>query len=292
MRIAVRVPATSANLGPGFDSFGMALELCNEVVIDTDAPSQVTWEGEGALELPTDGSDLVSATMRTVAASMELPLPSFWMHGTNGIPLARGLGSSSAATVAGVVLASRLLELGVERDPASVTVLATEIEGHPDNAAPAAHGGLTIATAEGFVRRMDPHPDLRPVAIVPDVAVSTADARAVLPATVPLADAVFNAAHAALMVQALTVDPELLRVALRDRLHEKVRLALVPGLTEVADELRRHNVPACVSGAGPTLLAFGMPGGPELTHELLDIPAGWRIWGLDVRALGFEVTDG
>ena len=292
MRIAVRVPATSANLGPGFDSFGMALELCNEVVIDTDAPTGVTWEGEGVLELPTDGSDMVSAAMRTVAASMELPLPPFAMHGTNRIPLARGLGSSSAAAVAGVVLASRLLELGVERDPASVTVLATEIEGHPDNAAPAAHGGITIATADGFVRRLDPHPDLHPVAIVPDVAVATADARAVLPATVPFADAVFNAAHAALMVEALSADPALLRVALRDRLHERVRLALVPGLAEVADELRRHNVPVCVSGAGPTLLAFPLPGAPAPSHDLLDIPAGWRIWPLSVRAEGFEVVDG
>jgi homoserine kinase len=292
MRIAVRVPATSANLGPGFDSFGLALELCNDVVLDTDGPAAVTWEGEGVLELPTDGSDMVSATIRTIAASMELALPPFALHGVNRIPLARGLGSSSAAAVAGVVLASRLLELGVERDAASVTVLAAEIEGHPDNAAPAAHGGFTIATAGGFVRRLDTHPDLHPVAVVPDVAVATAEARAALPASVPLTDAVFNAAHAALMVEAITADPELLRVALQDRLHEGVRLALVPGLTEVADELRRHNVPVCVSGAGPTLLAFPLPGAPALTHDLLDLPAGWRIWPLDVRATGFEVLDG
>lgn len=292
MRIAVRVPATSANLGPGFDSFGIALELCNEVVIDTEAPSGVSWDGEGAGELPIDGSDMVSATMRAVAGSMEIPLPSFALHGVNRIPLARGLGSSSAASVAGVVLASRLLELGVERDPASVTVLAAEIEGHPDNAAPAAHGGFTIATAEGFVRRLEPHPDLHPVAIVPEVHVSTADARAALPDTVPMADAVYNAAHAALMVEALTADPELLRIALRDRLHERVRIALVPGLAEVVDELRRHNVPVCVSGAGPTMLAFPLAGAPELTHDLLDLPRTWRIWPLDVRRSGFEVIDG
>ena len=292
MRIAVRVPATSANLGPGFDSFGMALELCNDVSIDTHAPPGVTWEGEGADQLPTDGTDMVSATMRAVAGSMELPLPPVALHGTNRIPLARGLGSSSAAAIAGVVLVSRLLELGIERDAASVTVLAAEIEGHPDNAAPAAHGGITIATPEGFVRRLEPHPDLHPVAIVPDVAVSTADARAALPATVPLADAVYNAAHAALMVEALTADPELLRVALRDRLHERVRLALAPGLTEVVDEVRRHNVPVCVSGAGPTLLAFPLAGAPEVTHELFDLPAAWRVWPLEVRPRGFEVTDG
>jgi homoserine kinase len=291
MRIAVRVPATSANLGPGFDSFGMALELCNEVTVDTDATG-VSWEGEGADELPSDGSDLVSATMRAVADAMDLSLPSAALHSMNRIPLARGLGSSSAAAVAGVVLASRLLELGLERDPASVTAFAAGIEGHPDNAAPAAYGGVTIAAVEGFVRRLEPHPDLDPVAIVPNVAVATAEARAALPTSVPLADAAFNAAHAALMVEALTTDPELLRVALRDRLHERVRIALVPGLGEVVDELRRRNVPVCVSGAGPTLLAFPLAGAPTLDERALELPPGWRVRPLAVRRAGFEVLDG
>lgn len=292
MRIVVRVPATSANLGPGFDVFGMALDLCNEVMVDTDGPAGVTWEGEGAADLPTDGIDMVSATMGAVAASMELPLPSFQLHGTNRIPLARGLGSSSAAAVAGVVLASRLLDLGIDRDPASVAAIAAEIEGHPDNAAPAAHGGVTIATADGHVRRLTPHPDLRPVAIVPDVAVATADARAALPATVPLADAVFNVGHAALMVEALTRDPALLRVALRDRLHEQVRIALVPRLDEVVDDLRRHHVPVCVSGAGPSLLAFPLAGSPDVGERLRDLQLDWRVLALDVRAEGYEVADG
>jgi homoserine kinase len=291
MRIGVRVPATSANLGPGFDSFGMALELCNEVSIDTDATG-VSWEGEGADELPTDGADLVSATMRAVADAMDLELPIRSLHGANRIPLARGLGSSAAAAVAGVVLASLLLDLGIERDPASVTALAAGIEGHPDNAAPASYGGVTIATAEGFVHRLQPHRDLHPVAIVPDVAVATVDARSALPERVPLVDAVFNAAHAALMVQALTVEPALLRVALRDRLHERVRIDLVPGLAEVVDDLRGRNVPVCVSGAGPTLLAFPLDGAPELTERSLELLPGWRVWPLEVRAHGFEVIDG
>jgi homoserine kinase len=292
VRIRVRVPATSANLGPGFDSFGMALELYNDVSIDTDASPGVTWEGEGGEELPTDGSDMVSATMRAVATSMELQLPTFALHSTNRIPLARGLGSSSAAAVAGVVLASRLLDLGIDRDAASVSAIAAEIEGHPDNAAPAAFGGVTIATADGFVRRLEPHPDLRPVAIVPNVPVATAEARAALPERVPLADAVFNVGHAALMVEALTRDPELLRVALHDRLHERVRIALVPRLDEVVDDLRRHNVPVCVSGAGPTLLAFPLAGSPDLADRLRDLQIDWQILALDVRASGYEVFDG
>jgi homoserine kinase len=292
VRIRVRVPATSANLGPGFDSFGMALELCNEVSIDTNGSQAVTWEGEGAEDLATDGGDMVSATMRAVATLMELQLPAFALHGTNRIPLARGLGSSSAAAVAGVVLASRLLELGIDRDPASVTAIAAEIEGHPDNAAPAAYGGVTIATAAGFVRRLEPHPDLRPVAIVPDVPVATAEARAALPERVPLADAVFNVGHAALMVEAVTRDPELLRVALHDRLHERVRIALVPRLDEVVDDLRRHNVPVCVSGAGPTLLAFPLAGSPDVADRLRDLQVDWKVLALDVRTSGYEVFDG
>jgi homoserine kinase len=291
VRVVVRVPATSANLGPGFDSFGMALELCNEVSVDTEAAPGVTWEGEGAADLPTDGTDMVSATMRAVAAWMELRLPAFAMHGTNRIPLGRGLGSSSAAAVAAVVLSSRLLDLGIDRDPATVTAIAAEIEGHPDNAAPAAHGGITIATTDGYVRRLDPHPDLRPVAIVPDVPVATVDARAALPEHVPLVDAAFNAAHAALMVEALTRDPELLRVALRDRLHERVRIALVRRLDEVVDELRRHSVPVCVSGAGPTLLAFPLAGSPDIADVLDQLQLDWRVLPLDIRTTGYEALD-
>ncbi len=189
MRLTVRVPATSANLGPGFDCFGLALDLCNEVTIDTEAESGVTWEGEGAGELPTDGSDLVSRAMqhvdRLAQETRRFPLPRFRLHGVNRIPLAAGLGSSSAATVAGVVLAYRLLDIG---DPGPYTTfsIAAELEGHPDNAAPAAFGGFTIAAASGshrgLVRRLDVHPDLRPVLLIPEnVRVSTADARAAPP---------------------------------------------------------------------------------------------------------------
>jgi len=289
MRLSVSVPATSANLGPGFDTFGLALELCNDVVIDTDAGPGVTWEGEGAQELATDGSDMVSEAIAAVAHRMGLDVPTFSMHGVNRIPLARGLGSSSAAAVAGVVVASMLLDLGIHDEPAGVFALAAEIEGHPDNAAPAAFGGFTIALPTGEVHRLEPHEDLRPVAIVPDVRLSTAEARAALPASVALVDAVANAAHAALMVEALTVDPTLLRTAIRDRLHQDVRLALVPDVRDVFDELRRRHVPVCVSGAGPTLLAFVMDDTPALTHELLGVSAAWRIWPLDVRARGFSI---
>jgi homoserine kinase len=294
MRVTVQVPATSANLGPGFDTFGLALDLCNEVTVDTDGPPGVTWEGEGADELPTDGTDLVSQTMASIASRMEMPLPPLALHGSNRIPLARGLGSSSAAAVAGVVLASRVLDLSIDghgasggRDAYSVFANAAEIEGHPDNAAPASYGGITIAT-ENHVRRLEPHPDLQPVVIVPEVRLATSDARRALPDRVSMEDAVFNVSHAALMVEAVTRDPELLRIALRDRLHQDSRLELVPEMADAFHELRRRHIPVCISGAGPSLLTFPLDD-PEIPAEALGGPGGWRALPLAIRQLGFTV---
>lgn len=296
MRVTVHVPATSANLGPGFDTFGLALDLCNEVTVDTDAAPGVSWEGEGADELPVDGSDLVSRTMASIAASMDLPLPACALHGVNRIPLARGLGSSSAATVAGVVLASRILELGIdggdaeprERDGFSVFAEAARIEGHPDNAAPATFGGLTIVVDEG-VHRLQPHPELRTVVLVPSVRLDTASARGALPDRVPMADAVFNLSHAALLVEALTNDPSLLQEALQDRLHQDARLELVPEMADQFDRIQAlRRVPVCVSGAGPSLLAFPLEGA-EIPPEALEGPGGWRAMPLPIHRDGFTV---
>jgi homoserine kinase len=296
MRVTVRVPATSANLGPGFDTFGLALDLCNEVTVDTDATPGVSWEGEGADELPVDGSDLVSSTMASISDSMEMPLPPLALHGVNRIPLARGLGSSSAATVAGVVLASRVLDLGIDgwniepakRDALSVFLQAAKIEGHPDNAAPATFGGLTIVV-DGSVHRLEPHPELRTVVLVPSVRLDTASARDALPDRIPMADAVFNLSHSALLVEALTNDPSLLQEALRDRLHQDARLDLVPEMADQFDRiLALRRVPVCVSGAGPSLLAFPLDGA-EIPSEALEGPGGWRAMPLAIRREGFTV---
>ena len=296
MRVTVRVPATSANLGPGFDTFGLALDLCNEVTVDTDASPGVRWEGEGADELPVDGSDLVSTTMASIATSMEMPLPPLALHGVNRIPMARGLGSSSAATVAGVVLASRVLDLGIDgwnidpakRDGLSVFMQAAKIEGHPDNAAPATFGGLTIVV-DGSVHRLEPHPELRTVLLVPSVRLDTASARDALPDRVPMADAVFNLGHSALLVEALTNDPSLLQEALHDRLHQDARLDLVPEMADQFDRiLALRRVPVCVSGAGPSLLAFPLEGA-EIPSEALEGPGDWRAMPLAIRREGFTV---
>ena len=293
MRFTVHVPATSANVGPGFDAFGLALDLCNEVVVEAGAGFSVSWDGQGADELPTDGSDLVSRTIATVAERMQLEVPPLALHGRNRIPLARGLGSSSAAIVAGIVIASKVLDLGIvgdDADPYSVFALAAEFEGHPDNVAAAAYGGFTVALPGGFVRRFEPHPSLRPVVLVPPFALPTDEARAALPPEVPRVDAVFNTAHAALVPEAITRDPSLLGVALRDRLHEAARLALVPQAADVVEDLQRVHVPVCVSGAGPSLLAFEVDGREMVTPEAIAWP-GWTILRPGVRAGGFEVSD-
>jgi len=292
VRITVRVPATSANLGPGFDCFGLALDLCNEVIVDTEAEPGVSWEGEGADELPTDGTDMVSRAIahtleQQTRHHLEAAIPPFRLHGVNRIPLERGLGSSSAAAVAGVALARTLLGPAGFDDPYTTFAYASELEGHPDNAAAAAYGGLTVfASGSGTVDRFEPHPELDPVVLVPErLRLTTADAREALPASVDRQDAVFNIGHAALALMALTRgDLDLLLVALHDRLHEDVRSAMVPETAAILDDLRHRQLAACLSGAGPSVLAFERDG-----HLVGDLPDGWRAIRPGVRSVGVEV---
>jgi homoserine kinase len=297
VRLTVRVPATSANLGPGFDCFGLALDLCNEVTIDTEAEPGASWEGEGADELATDGTDMVSRAMRFTEAKVAeghgpgvYQLPPIHLHGVNRIPLARGLGSSAAAAVAGAALVYALFELGNGPHGASPHMafsIAAVIEGHPDNAAAASFGGFTIV-AGGDVERLEPHPDLRPVILIPEhIRVATDEARRVLPAMVSREDAVFNVGHAALTMARILRDPEGLRLAMADRLHQDARLALVPEVRAVFDRLHQANVPVCVSGSGPTLLAFERARWP-----VPDPGEEWRVLRVPVRRNGVEIIEG
>jgi homoserine kinase len=286
VRVTVRVPATSANLGPGFDCFGLALDLCNEVTVDTEGEPGVSWEGEGAHELPTDGSDLVSRSMAEAASDLGRPLPAIALRGLNRIPLERGLGSSAAASVAGAAIANALLGAPVADEPYATFEVAARVEGHPDNAAAAAYGGATLVL-EGVPRRLEPHPDLRPTLLVPrDLRLSTRDARAALPDPIPRADAVAQIAYAAGLVIAITEDPRLLGLVMRDRLHEDARLALVPQARELRDRLRDAGVPVCLSGAGPSLLAF------EDEVAVPEPGEGWSVLRPGIRARGLEVVVG
>jgi homoserine kinase len=283
MRVKVTVPATSANLGPGFDCFGLALDLRNEVVVDTEAGPGVWWEGEGAGELPVDGSDLVGKAMAHAARAGGAVLPALSRHGLNRIPLERGLGSSAAACVAGIALADALGELKLERD--EMLELAGEIEGHRDNAAAAIAGGLTIAFDDGVIK-LEPAPDLRPVILVPsDVRIPTVKAREALVREISLEDAVYNLGHAAAAVVALTSQPRLLPQVLGDRLHQEARLRLVPDVADLFASIRRSGVAVCVSGAGPSLIAF------ETDGQAVDDPgAGWTLIRPRVSPRGFDVS--
>jgi homoserine kinase len=286
VRLTATVPASSANLGPGFDCFGLALDLCNEVTFDPDAEAGVSWEGEGAGELPTDGSDLVSRAFAATAERFGREAAPGAIHGVNRIPLERGLGSSAASAVAGISLANASLRLGLERT--GVLELAAEIEGHPDNAAAAVFGGFTMVVDGATVARFDPDPDLRPALFVPsDARISTEEARRALPPTVPHADAASNAGHAALTAVALLHEPGLLPRAMRDHLHEDVRLTLVPEVREAFVRIREAGLAVCVSGSGPSLLAF------ERDDVVTPDPGdGWRIVRVPVRASGVDIREG
>jgi homoserine kinase len=262
VRLVARVPATVANLGPGFDALALAVDLANEVVLDTEAPPAVGVEGEGKGELPEDASNLVFRAMAYLAREAGGTLPPFGLRCVNRIPLERGLGSSAAAVVAGLLLAHRVLGTGLDRD--RLLEVAVDLEGHPDNVAACLRGGLAIAylSRDGWrAEHLHPHPGLRPVLLVPEhERLPTADARRVLPRELALADAAFNAGRAALAVVALTQRPDLLGDALDDRLHQNRRLPLVPAARAVFEDLRAAGIPVCVAGAGPSLLAFESEG--------------------------------
>jgi homoserine kinase len=274
MSLRARVPATVANLGPGFDALALAVDIVNEVELDTEAHPAVVVEGEGAGELPEDASNLVFRSMAYLAREAGGSLPPFRMRCRNAIPLERGLGSSAAATVAGIVLANELLGAGL--DPHGLLQVAVDIEGHPDNVAACVFGGLVVAylSREGWrAERLDPHPTLRPVVLVPgEERVRTADARRVLPREVPLSDAAHNVGRAALAVVALTARPQLLLEAVEDRIHQARRLALAPASRALFQDLREAGVPVCVAGAGPSLLAFETD-----ASAIPELGPGWRI---------------
>jgi homoserine kinase len=258
MAFTVRVPATAANLGPGFDALALALDLWNEVEVDPEAPPAIEVEGEGSGELPEDRSNLVGRSMSHLAREAGSLLPEVAVRCINRIPLERGLGSSAAAVISGLVAADNLLGAGLPTD--RLLTIGMDLEGHPDNLAACLRGGLAIAYRSGDgwrAERLDPHPSLRPVLLVPEnERLPTDDARRALPPEVPLADAAFNVGRAALVVVALTERPDLLNSALDDRLHQDRRLPLVPAARAMFDELHRAGIPVCVAGAGPSLLAF------------------------------------
>lgn len=303
--VTVVVPATSANLGPGFDALGLALSLYDTVearVTESGLDVQVT--GVGADWAGRPERHLVIRAMRAGFAATGPQPPGIAISCRNDVPQGFGLGSSAAAIVAGL-LAARALAVSPEAAPqpagvladADVLRLACEIEGHPDNVAACLAGGLTIAWtgASGLqVARLTPMPGLAPVLCVPALPVATKTARKALPRQVPHADAAANAARTALLIAALTGRPDLLLAGTEDFLHQRYRAEVMPGTATLLAALREAEVPAVVSGAGPSVLALTVDGEDGDAATVARIASQqaqpWRVLPVRVDAEGARVV--
>ncbi|WP_263731638.1 homoserine kinase [Cellulomonas sp. SG140] len=297
-RVHVRVPATSANLGPGFDALGVALSLHDELEVRAVGSPGATVEvsGEGAGQVPDDEQHLVVRAVRLALDHVGASQVGLHLVCHNRIPHGRGLGSSAAAVVAGILAARGLIADPGALDDDTCLALATQMEGHPDNAAPALLGGATVAWSDDSrvrAARLPVHPDVLPVAVVPPQHLSTRTARSVLPAQVPHGDAAFEAGRAALLVEALGRRPDLLLPATEDRLHQEYRRAVMPDSLALVGALRRQGIAAVVSGAGPTVLVLARrtaDGGTDADAAIAaafgGVMAGWLVLPLPVDPRG------
>lgn len=299
--VRVRVPGSSANLGPGFDALGLALGLYDDVEVAV-APDGVSVEvlGEGAGRVPCDDAHLVVQAMRRTWDVVGDAPPGIRMRCRNAIPHSRGLGSSAAAAVAGAVAAVALAGRDVELEQDTLLQVTSGMEGHADNAAASLLGGFVVAWEDigpggtaptgnfpgrFHAVRLDAHPGIHPVALVAEAESSTSATRGLLPERVPLADAAFTGSRTALSVLAFTQRPELLLPATADRLHQEYRRPAYPASAALVDALRAHGVPAAISGAGPTVLALTADGSLPPGLEL----AGFTVLPLPVDTGGVRV---
>ncbi len=259
--VSVRVPATAANIGPGYDSFGIAMGRYDDIRGRlTDGPVRVTVTGVAADDVPRDASHLVLRAAARLFAEIGEPCHAIDLSCVNRIPHGGGQGSSAAATVAGMMLARALVPAGADVDDNDILRLATEMEGHPDNVAPTLYGGLTVSWVrdDGSVAsiRHEVHPQIRLVVFTAASHSSTAATRAMLPALVPHADAAANSAAAAVLLHAMTDDPEFLMDGTIDWLHQRYRASAMPESMQLVAELRSAGIPAVISGAGASVLAI------------------------------------
>lgn len=290
--VRVVVPATSANLGPAFDCAALALDLQDDLVamVTDDEGVLVEVVGEGQGEVPLDASHLVVRAMAAGFRAMSTVPSGFVVRCTNRIPHGRGLGSSAAAIVGGLILARAMVDDGPALlSDADILQLAMAFESHPDNVAAALHGGFTLAWLDAQGRadcvRLEPHPDVHPMVVVPPTGVLTADARAVLPQQVPLADAAGNIGRAALLVHAVTTDPGRLLAATEDRLHQRARAAVYGPSVDLVARLRAAGVAAVISGAGPTVLTLPDAGQAATVADIAG-STGWPVRALRTTSRG------
>lgn len=288
--VTLRVPASSANLGPGFDCVGLALGVWDEctVTVTAEPGLVIEVEGSGADSVPRDESHLVVRTMITAWQYLDVPPPAgLHLRATNEVPHGRGMGSSATAIVGGVAAAHALAVrggalAGTELDLDVVNGIASALEGHPDNASASVYGGATLSVTdpgEPLPRtRSVPlrlHPQIEAVVLVPETTLSTHTARTVLPEVVPLATAAANSARTGLLVHALTAAPELLVEATHDLLHQEPRRPSYPQSMGLVDTLRGAGLAATISGAGPSVLV--LTSADRVAEVAPLVPAGWRV---------------
>lgn len=302
----VRVPGTSANLGPGFDSLGLAVSLYDTLSITVLATPDLEFElsGEGVEQLPLDASHLVVKTLDIAWARLGYSRGGVRVAANNVLPHGRGLGSSASAIVAAIMAANALVAPADQQDAAWVLQLASELEGHPDNVAPAIFGAVALSWQEGTgfaSAKLTPSGRVIPVAAIPDVELNTARARGMLPATVPHADAAANAGRAALLMHALSAEPRFLLAGTRDYLHQDYRAEAMPGSAALVAQLREEGHAAFISGAGPTVmtLANGVDEAEQIVRRITELGANtsmpavsgvsWRVLRLQVDLEGAKV---
>ncbi len=273
--LSVRAPATTANLGPGYDCLGMALDLWNRLTVSTEtAAPAVRVRGEGAGELAADTENLTYRAMRFLYDEAGVPMPPLALECDNAIPLSRGLGSSAAAIAGGLVAANALLDHPFT--PGEMLEMAATIEGHPDNVAAALHGGLQlVVTDEGsriYTAPIGVPDDLQAALFIPERRIATADARRVLPAQVGMADAVHNMSRAALLVAGMMGNrPEYLGIATQDRLHQPYRQALFPAMKVIFAAARNAGaLGVFLSGSGSVILALTRERTMTVAYEMFD----------------------
>jgi homoserine kinase len=287
--VRVRVPATSANLGPGFDSLALALGLHDVVVARETTAHTLTVKvyGEGAGVVATDGSNLVAQSMYAAFDVLGRHPAGLLIECYHEIPHERGLGSSAAAAVAGILAARALVSDGPAiMSDSDVLTLATKIEGHADNPAACLLGGLAITWSgvEGQeATKIVPAPEIEPVIYIPRTRMSSIEARAVLPSAVPYGDAVHNVRSAALLVHAFKQAPDLLFMASEDRLHQPFRAPALPATAALISALRGGGIAAVLSGAGPSVLALGVGSWDP------PAPVGWNVLRLKADLVGASV---
>ncbi|MCW5876297.1 MAG: homoserine kinase [Anaerolineales bacterium] len=282
--VSVRVPASTANLGPAFDCLGLALDLYNEASFSLEGQGwQVEIEGEGAEGLPRNARNRMAQAFERVHARAGQPLPpGVRLRAHNRIPLGSGLGSSAAAALAGMLAANALL--GEPLSQADLLQVGADIEGHADNLAAALLGGLVLVTqhqGQVYAEQLA-HQPLRAVVVLPELDLSTRQARAALPKQVPMPAAVANIGHSLLLAEALRRgDLALLARAMHDQLHQPARLALLPGAAEAIAAAQAAGAAAALSGAGPSVIAFVEPGREEAVAAVM--AAAFKQAGLAAR---------